>query len=364
MDRAATTFDWLIRFGFVFALGACGDAPAEVGGGGSSSTGIELGGAGGAGGVGGGGGLPLDWVPELADDVLPYELAAECAELTNWELPPEDHPRRIAAVARNEAYVVTSQLLHLLPDGDVVTEPLDGVADVWRCPGVTWAVGARGLVARKADGGEWEVLDAGFTWDVFDSGVGCDGDVWLASGFDARVFDGQTWRSIPVISTVLGDGTVLEHDVARMRGASTFRIATSNYGATLAYFPVEDAFIVVAGTDDLISDAVVFRDGTGFTLYHGHSLGFDRSPELDDPDSPLDGVRAARRADDDIWVTQSAMVRRFDGAEIVDEPLPDDLFAEDVDARHDGVWTAGFGGVAVRTEAGWCVVAPTAAESL
>ncbi|MBE7452643.1 MAG: hypothetical protein HS111_28330 [Kofleriaceae bacterium] len=302
---------------------------------------------------------------ELADDTAPYALPADCAGLPTWELGAERHPQRVAAASAREAWVVVwGDLLHLQPDGAVVAEPLVGVNDVWRCPGVTWAVGRAGLVARKPDGGAWQRLDLeldvpdGFD-DVRDGGVGCDGDVWVGGHREAFHHDGAGWRAIPTLPTPFdpddpGAGH-LEHDVARVLGAGRWRVATSNYGETLAYFPELDAFDVVEGTDDLISDAVVFRDGTGATLYHGHALVFDRDVALMHVASPLHAVRAARRADDDIWLVQNATARHFDGATVTDEPTP--IFNTDVDARADAVWVAGHGGAAVRSAAGWCHVA-------
>jgi len=299
---------------------------------------------------------------ELADDEQPYALAADCAALQTWVF--DRRLTRVAAASAREAWVVSeAELYHLGPGGSIELEPLDNVNDAWRCPGVTWAVGSAGLVARKPDGGAWQRLDlglpAGFEGDIVDGGVGCDGDVWVGAGLAVHVHDGTSWRAIPTEPTYFDpdnpDAGKLEHDAARVRGAGINRVATANYGETLAYFPERDAFGVVAGTDDLVSDAVVFRDGTGATLYHGHALGFDRDADHDDGDSPLAGVRASRRADDDIWISLNTVVRHFDGATVTDEPTPG--FFGDVDARFDAIWAVGHNGAAVRTEAGWCHVA-------
>ena len=342
---------------FPCASTACGnDADAQ----GQGGAGLAAGG-GGLGGLGGVGGIANTFSPaELVDDKEPYAFAELCEDLPQWQLPTEVHPNRVAAVSAVEAYVVAfNELFHLLPNGMVEKEPLVGVIDAWRCPGVTWAVGAAGLVARKPDDAAWETLDAGFESSVPDGGVGCDGDVWIGGDYEVRVFDGTSWRVIATQPTVLTSGTVIEHDVARVRGAGSFRAATSNYGATMAYFPEEDLFIPVGGTDALVSDAVQFRDGSGSTLYYGYALKFDREIDASDGDSPLAGVRASRRADDDIWITRDELVAHFDGRELVDEALPKGLTAEDVDARFDSVWTAGYGGLTVRTANGFCVVAST-----
>jgi hypothetical protein len=299
-------------------------------------------------------------VRELADDDRPYALAAGCAELPTW--PELRAITRVAAASAREAWVTTGDgaLIHLRPDGSHELEPLANIHDVRRCDGVTWAVGSAGLVARKPDGADWQRLDLPASppfLDIDDAGVGCDGDVWIGLGYAVHVHDGTAWRSIPTEPTYFdpadpGAGKI-EHETFVVRGAATYRVATSHYGETLAYFPERDAFAVVAGTDDLISDAVAFRDGTGATLYHGHALAFDRDEEHTDGDSNLDGRRASRRSDRDIWLA-STEIRHFDGTTVTADPTPDLFFDSDIDARFDAVWAVGFDGAAIKTATGWC----------
>ena len=325
---------------------------------------------------GGSGETPPDAAPtspsptNLRDDEQPYELLASCADVPVW--PDIQSPMRVAAVSSREAYIAaSSNLFHLLPDGTVETEPLQGVFDVRRCDGVTWAVGADALVARKFDGGAWESMmlpaQPPFT-EVHDAGVGCGDDVWIGFGLAVHVFDGLSWRSIPTAPTFFdpedpGAGSIV-HDAVYARGAGTFRVAASAFGETLAYFPERNEFVPVAGTDDAISDAIVFRDGTGATLYNGHALAFDRDEENDDGDSPLDGFRATRRSDKDIWIVRNELVH-FDGSELTVETVPiveggPGFFEQDLDARFDAVWAVGFDGAAVKTTAGWCRVVTSA----
>ena len=304
---------------------------------------------------------PLD----LADDDQPYELAASCSELVTW--PVLDGPTRVAAASAHEAWVVVGyrELVHLVPDGTLEVEPLEGVADVWRCPGVTWVVGDAGLVARKPDGGTWERLELppGPVFNLYDGGVGCDGDLWIGAARDAvHVHDGTSWRTIPTEPTLFDPDDPalgqLDHDASRVRGAGQYRVAAGAFGSTLAYLPERNAFVRVAGTDDAISDLVTFRNGTGATLYNGHALAFDRDPDSNDGDSILDGNRAARRADDDIWIARFDLAH-YDGTAMTVEATPG-TFDQDVDARFDAVWVVGFDGAAVRTQQGWCQVAGSA----
>lgn len=297
---------------------------------------------------------------ELPDDDRPYELAGGCADLPSW---PSLQVLRVAAASAHEAWVTTANprdLYHLRPDGTIFREPLEGVYDVRRCQGVTWAVGANGLVARKADRGGWERFDLPTQppfEEIRDAGVGCDGDLWIGLGFAAHVHDGTSWRAIPTeptISDIPGIGK-LEHEAVFLRGAGPYRVAAGGYGETMAYFPERNAFGVVAQTDDAISDAIVFADGTGATLYNGGALAFDRDTEPTDGDSPLDGWRAVRRTDADIWIAAGTEVRHFDGTEVSSEPLPGQ-FDFDVDARYDSVWLAGYDGLAVKTRTAWCRV--------
>lgn len=304
--------------------------------------------------------------PDLADDDRPYQLAASCAALPAW--PELRALARVAAVSPREAWVVTmrGELYHLRPDGAAVRALLDGVTDVRRCPDATWAVGGNGLVARKSDGGDtWQRFDlavaAPFT-DVGDAGVGCDGDLWIGLGYAVHVHDGIAWRAIATEPTFFDPdnpaGGKIDHDAYVVRGAAGYRAAAGRYGETLAYFPERDAFGVVAGTDDAISDAIAFRDGAGATLYYGHALAFDRDEDHNDGDSPLDGVRAARRTDRDVWLARGDGVAHFDGAAVTTEAMPG-FFDQDIDARADAVWAVGFDGAAVKTQEGWCHVLVT-----
>ncbi len=303
---------------------------------------------------------PATVVTDLADDERPYELVASCAELPVW--PELSSISRVAAASAREAWVTSNgSLFHLRADGTLALEPLDRVVDVRRCDGVTWAVGGAGLVARKPDGGEWQRLDVAVTepfTDVQDAGVGCDDDLWVGLGFAVHVHDGTAWRAIPTEPTYFDPADPaagkLEHETFVVRGAATYRAATSHYGETLAYFPERDAFAVVAGTDDAISDAVAFRDGTGATLYNGHALAFDRDADHNDGDSNLDGYRAARRSDDDIWLVTNTEIRHVVRGVSTPEQLPGFSFDADIDARFDAVWAVGFDGVAIRTASGWC----------
>jgi hypothetical protein len=301
--------------------------------------------------------------PELlADDLRPYELPAGCAELPTW--PELRAIERVAVVSAREAWVVTAdqKLFHLQPDGSMELDALAGVRDVRRCEGVTWAVGAAGLVARKPDGGDWERLDLVMAppyTDVEDAGIGCDDQMWLGLGLAVHVHDGTAWRAIPTEPTYFDpanpEAGKIEHETYVVRGAADYRVATSHFGETLAYFPERDAFAVVAGTDDAISDAIAFRDGTGATLYNGHALAFDRDADHNDGDSALDGDRAARRSDADIWIATSGDAVHFDGTAVTPEPLPG-FFDADIDARFDAVWAVGFDGIAAKTQAAWCHV--------
>jgi hypothetical protein len=300
---------------------------------------------------------------ELADDDRAYELAPDCAALPAW--PELRGISRVAAVSPREAWIVsTNELFHLRPDGTIDREPLPDVSDVRRCADATWAVGGDGLVARLRDGGDWERFDlpAAPPFQIEDAGAGCDGDLWIGLGYFVHVHDGSSWRSIATEPTFFdpmdpGAGQ-LEHEAVTVRGAGRYRIAASGYGETMAYFPDRDVFDVVAGTDDAISDAIAFRDGTGATLYNGHALAFDRDEEHNDGDSILDGRRASRRSDADIWIARDDEIAHYDGTSVALEPLPG-FFDYDVDARFDAVWVVGFDGIAIKTQAAWCHVLVT-----
>lgn len=96
---------------------------------------------------------------------------------------------------------------------------------------------------------------------------------------------------------------------------------------------VRKTFAPIGGTDDVTSDVIAFRDGTGASLHEGYAIAFDSEPSdaFYPRDVDLDGKRASRRADDDLWIARSPnAVRHVDGAEVVEELLPifpDDVFA-------------------------------------
>ncbi len=303
-------------------------------------------------------------VPDVEDDERPYELARDCGVIPRWSLGRFQHPSRVAATSAGDAWItVGMELLHLTAEGRVEREPFDGINDVWRCPAVTWIVGAGGLVARKPDGGSWQRLDLepAIVQQVVESGTGCDDDVWVGAGRDVRVHDGDGWRAISIAPTDIGDGTLHQNSAVMVRSAGHQRIATSGSGETLAYVPTRDAFVPIGGTDDITTDLIVFRDGTGASLHAGYALSFDATMTTPGPKGPdLGGYRASRRSDVDVWIARGDTVSHFDGTSVAIEAVP--VAAEDVDAHFDAVWVVGYGGAAVLTQAGWCHVLTVAPE--
>lgn len=300
-------------------------------------------------------------VPEdVRDDDVPYQLAASCDALVTWTLPDGlVELGRVAAVGPSEAWVIGNHspvpegggaLLHLAPDGTIDDTGWQGVHDVWTCGDDVWATGRGGLLLlRRAGGTDFRSIPTGATADLL-SGFGCSNELWLAAGDHAVVRRGDESRTVGI--EVEG----FDPWALRVHGAGQARIATEYYGATLAYDREAGVFRLGGGTDDIVTDAFVKRDGTGITLHGGYGLRFDPAePFLSETVPGLVANRVSRRADDDAWFVAGSVATHLTarGFEVV--PLPGS-YGTDVDSRATAVWAVGFDGAAVLTEAGFCAV--------
>lgn len=297
------------------------------------------------------------------DDSTPYELARDCGALVTWTLPANVFDlRRVAAISRSEAWVIANHtpvpegggtLVHLRSDGSVVETAWDGIHDVWTCGDVAWATARGGLLLRSSSGSDDFALVAEIAGADLLSGFGCAGDIWLAAGDRIEV------RGDGAPNTV-----AIEVDQAsvwplRMHGAGQVRVATEYYGGVLEYDLGVAAFTLAGGTDDIITDAFVRRDGTGISLHGGYGLHFDPAmPIMHETVEGLVANRVSRRADDDAWFVGGAVATHLtaSGFEVISLPAS---HGDDVDARFDGVWAVGFDGAAILTRAGFCTVAVT-----
>lgn len=350
-----------------------GASPSEKGGGAGGAGGGGAGGAtvgsgvGGQGGDGAGGAGGGSWSPifprDEADDAAPYSLPADCAALPSWTLP-SSALSRVHALGPTEAWVITegaglpnsnARLVHLRPDGGVVEEEWTGLNDVWGCEVdgqlETWAVGNGGLALRKHGAGSWTEVDLGTSANIL-GGAGCGDEVWLAADVEVLVLrpDGITRIDMPI------DPNNVVYEAARVHATGPHRLVTSYYGSTLWWDSAKQDFVLISGTDDIVTDAFVRRNGAGMSLHGGYAIFIDAvEPGGHEFVPDLVAVRADRRGDDDVVFVGGDAIVFDDGVDRTASPsLHSGL--EDVDARADSIWVVGFEGVQILTSAGWCAV--------
>lgn len=150
------------------------------------------------------------------------------------------------------------------------------VHGVWAGGGEVVAVGAGGLVARRADGGEWDTLDVGTTEDLWDvDGRGGD-DLWVVGDKgEVRHWDGAAWTGVFHKDTV--DLRSLWVDRDATGGAGVYAVGT---GGQLVS-QVGDAFKAsqIAGGTVVLSDIVAKADGTLVAVGTGHTITAKRTTD-------------------------------------------------------------------------------------
>ena len=293
--------------------------------------------------------------PHEVDDVAPYELAADCSDLPRWGII--HRPARVHGVGPDEAWVVTEgagyptlggRLLHLRSDGTVVPSGHEGIHDVWLCGDTVWAVGTGGLILRRgADETAFSEIALPYNGELL-GGFGCDGDLWIPGGDVVFRHDGSGFVAYPIEPHEFLGATLM-----RVYGAGRERIASQNYGGVYYWDEPTETFLIGDGTDDVLSDVFVRRDGTGYTLHLGYALVMDKKRGGHQVVDDLTPYRVHRRSDDDVWyagapVTHVSSTRRIH--------YPEVRTNDDVHASARAVWIVGFYGAAVLTQEGFCPV--------
>ena len=299
-----------------------------------------------------------DGAPATPDDLEPYDLPADCAGKPTWAIEPLE-PTSLVGFGTEEVWMVTGAFigqpgtLRRARAGEGAFSVVrEGVNQVWACaPDDLWAVGAGGLVLHW-DGEELAEVPPPAAVDL-ESGVGCDGAVWVVGGGRLFHLAGRTWteQRFEVVDwpSFLEADPVPGHRLYRT--GDTLAVLTY-YGHAFVGRP-DGRFQYVGLTDDINSDLFLRHDRTGLTMHGGYTLLFDG--RLADPpheEGPIPAVSVSRRSDDDAWLVGPS-VHHWDGTAY--RPVGD-LVTRAIDARATSVWTGGHGLLAYRTVDDWCVL--------
>jgi hypothetical protein len=319
------------------------------------------------------GGDAATFVPaDLPDDEAPYDLIESCDEAPRWNT---EHlgVQAIWAPGPDEVWLVDEgdRLFHYHGDGAAEPVVLEGVRHVWGCGAdQVWIAGGSGRLHRW-DGDAFTEIRLETEGDLT-HGAGCGAELWVsamrhaprdgegAGLVDLFRFDGSRWSRDPLDLT----GTPFPELRPPVIGESVsvvavgrWRVLLERYGALYVLEP-DGRWRYRALTDDLNTDLFLRHEGTGFTLHYGYALVADvtRDREHTVVEELRSARRVARRSDRDAWFVGGDRAVWYDGSAFHERELPSGFQARAVHASSRAIWIAGYPGLLLRSQTGWCRV--------